>query len=565
MGDLRLAPRVSPMMDAFDKAEAARDAMREATRAADRKAATEAQQTADAAREAQQAADAARAQAQQVIRPEPPVPAGTPAETAPPGVPPGTAVPIDLRLRAAINAVPEATPPGFAPPGERGPSVPPGAAGPATVPYAPPMPEAAPLVQPAGPAEPIGPRSVGAAASREGTPASELGMTPGEEAAYRSTAEGNKLLEPQEPGVRDDKQYLTGEKINEAQASQNVEIARELNSLREQTPALDKAMTADENHNNNIRTNAIHNAIPGQVQITAARTARQAAMDLNEPKVFANAADADVRPIVKEIQDILNDPKNLENSQLRQYVRPLIARLQNPDGTPKITNPLQLWSWRQDVQHLTSGAAQAADPNLSRVSGLLGRVLDKTDERIEAAAPGYKANLRDEYRTRSREIDAMEALNAERFKLFDSQNKPNYNAVQSLMKRMVDARQANDPYDPFTHVTQDTLDKFWNIRDSMRRQAAVDRLGKPRGSPTSQNVGDAMRIAGKMALQTAAPAIGATLGTALIPIPGVGPVAGIAAGATLNHFLSARAMGQRLTRGLELTNPNKMLRPDAVP
>jgi hypothetical protein len=114
-------------------------------------------------------------------------------------------------------------------------------------------------------------------------------------------------------------------------------------------------------------------------------------------------------------------------------------------------------------------------------------------------------------------------------------------------------------------VTQDTLDKFWNIRDSMRRQAAVDRLGKPRGSPTSQNVGDAMRIAGKMALQTAAPAIGATLGTALIPIPGVGPVAGIAAGATLNHFLSARAMGQRLTRGLELTNPNKMLRPDAVP
>jgi hypothetical protein len=470
-----------------------------------------------------------------------------------------TRVPDDLRLRAAIEAVPPEAPPGFVPPGERAPSVPPGAAGPATIPsYAPPSPDVAPT-------EPPGFRSVGAAASREGTPAPELGLTPDETAAYRSTAEGNKLLEPQETGVRDDKVYLTGERINEAQASQDVEIARELNSLREQTPALDKAMTEDENHNNNITTNAIHNAIPGQVQITAAKNARKAAMETNEPKVFANAADADVLPIVKEIQDILNEPKNLENSQLKQYVRPLIARLQNPDGTPKITNPLQLWGWRQDVQHLTSGAAQAGDPNLSRISGLLGRVLEKTDDQLETAAPGYKVGLRDEYHTRSREIDAMEALNAERFKLFDSQNKPNYNAVQSLMKRMIDARQANDPYDPFTHVTQDTLDKFWNIRDSMRRQAAVDRLGKPRGSPTSQNVGDAMRIAGKMALQTAAPAIGATLGTALIPIPGVGPVAGIAAGATLNHFLSARAMGQRLTRGLELTNPNKMLRPDAVP
>jgi hypothetical protein len=284
-------------------------------------------------------------------------------------------------------------------------------------------------------------------------------------------------------------------------------------------------------------------------------------MDANEPKIFANATDADVAPIVKDIQDILSDPKNLENSQLKQYVRPLIARLQNPDGTPKITNPLQLWSWRQDVQHLTSGAAQAVDQNLSRISGLLGRVLEKTDNQIEAAAPGYKAGLLDEYRTRSRQIDAMEALNAERFKLFDSQNKPNYNAVQSLMRRMIDARQANDPYDPFTHVTPETLNDFWNIRDSMRRQAAVDRLGKPRGSPTSQNVGDALRIAGKMALQTAAPAMGATLGQLLIPIPGVGPVAGIAAGATLNHFLSSRALTQRMTRGMELTNPNRLMHP----
>jgi hypothetical protein len=402
------------------------------------------------------------------------------------------------------------------------------------------------------------------AAGAQITPAAELGLTPAEEIAYRSTAEGNKLLEPQEPGVRDDKQYLPGEKINEAEASQDVLVARNLKSLRQQTPVLDAQMTADENFNNNLRYNEINKAIPGQVQIKAAQAARTEAMQTAEPKVFANATDADVQPIVKDIQDILNDPKNRQNTQLGQYVRPLIDRLVNPDGTPKITDARELWGWRQDVQHLTSKAAQIGDPNLSRVSGILGRVLDTTDDRIEAAAPGYKAQLRDDYRTRSQQIDAMEALNAERFKLFDSQNKPNYNAVQSLMRRIADARQEGDPYEPFTHVTQDTLDHLWNIRDSMRRTQAADRLAAPKGSPTSQNMGDALRMAGRMALQGAAPAIGATIGSAVIPIPGVGPALGLAAGAAVNHLFSERAMAQRLAEGQTMLHANR-LGPQSAP
>ena len=391
------------------------------------------------------------------------------------------------------------------------------------------------------------------------TPAAELGMTPAEEAAYRSTAEGNKLLEPQEPGIRDEKQYLTGERINEAEASQDVETARKLNSLRQQTPQLDKKMTADENFNNNLRTNAINKALPGRVQIQAAEAARTKAMQEDEPKVFSgpDVTDANAQPIAQDIQNILNDPKNRQNTQLGQYVRPLIDRLMNPDGTPKITDPRELWGWRQDVQHLTSKAAQMGDPNLSRVSGILGKVLDTTDDQLEAAAPGYKAQLRDDYRTRSREIDAMTALNDERFKLFDSQNKPNYNALQSLMRRMVDARQEADPYEPFTHVQQDTLDQLWNVRDSMRRSQAVARLGKPKGSPTSQNIGDALRIAGRMAVKSAAPAIGLTLGSA-IPIPYIGPALGLTAGTVVNHLLSERAMVQRLGEGRALMQPNRL-------
>ena len=56
-----------------------------------------------------------------------------------------------------------------------------------------------------------------------------------------------------------------------------------------------------------------------------------------------------------------------------------------------------------------------------------------------------------------------------------------------------------------------------------------------------------------MALQGAAPVIGGTLGAALIPIPGVGPAIGLAAGATVNHSSVVRAPhGPASARGLEL-------------
>lgn len=410
--------------------------------------------------------------------------------------------------------------------------------------------------RPAAEAQPVGAQI---------TPASEIGLTPAEEAAYRSTAEGNKLLEPQEPGVRDDKVYLTGERINAAEASQDVEVARELKSLREQTPELDKKMTADESHNNNIRYNAIQTTLPGQVQITAEKAARTKAMEDASPAVFRGATDANLQPIVQEMEKILNEPENRQNSQLQQYLRPLVNRLVNPDGTQKFVDPKELLSWRHDVQHLTSGAATRADPNLSRISGLLGKVLDVTDNQIEASAPGYKERMRDEYRERSRKIDAMEALNAERTKLFDSQNVPNYNALQNMLKRIYNARMDNDPYEPFTHVPQETLDKLYDIRDSMRRSRAADNLGKPRGSPTSQNLGDALRAAGSMAVKSSLPVLGAGVGHLLVPLPFAGEAAGMFVGQAANHLLSQRGMRQRLQRGLELTTPNPLYNPAPGP
>ena len=110
--------------------------------------------------------------------------------------------------------------------------------------------------------------------------------------------------------------------------------------------------------------------------------------------------------------------------------------------------------------------------------------------------------------------------------------------------------------------SQETLDKLWNIRDSMRRTAAVDRLGGTRGSPTSQNLGDALRAAARTAVEKGAPALGVGLGAALFPsMPVVGSTLGLLGGTAVNHLLSERGMGQRLRAGAGMLNVNHSMQP----
>ena len=219
-----------------------------------------------------------------------------------------------------------------------------------------------------------------------------------------------------------------------------------LQSLRQQTPALDKSMTTRWKRTiiTFAPTPSTTRCRVNRMQINAAKSARTDATPVAEPMVFANATDATVQPDRPDHSRNTERPEEpikrppTPRSQLQQYVRPLIDRLQNADGTPKITDPRELWGFRQDVQHLVRRGTAERSRTVA-FQGMLGNVLDATDNQIEAAAPGYKANLRDDYRNRfTEEIDAMDALNAERFKLFDSQNKPgNYNAVRGLMRRMI--------------------------------------------------------------------------------------------------------------------------------
>ena len=168
VGDLRFAPRVSPMMKSYEDQSAALRAARETAEQYGPPPPPPERFGPPMAPDPVVESGVARVRGQLGVGPEPPPPSPVPAEAVPPGVPPGTEVPTDLRLRAAIDAAGSPRP-GFVPQTNVDPlsgqvtpvRVPPGAAGPETVPYArpaevPPV-AAPPPMEPPGPG--MGPRS----------------------------------------------------------------------------------------------------------------------------------------------------------------------------------------------------------------------------------------------------------------------------------------------------------------------------------------------------------------------------------------------------------------------
>jgi len=325
---LAAAPRVNPMMEAFDRAEA-----------------TRAEQPSRPAPPDPVESNIAKFQTQIGVRDAPPpAPSGSPAERAPPGIPPGTEVPTSLQIQAAIDTAdtqPTAPPrPSFAPAvnvdpmtGQAAPvvapsidRVPPGASGPATVPYA--LDD-----QTKGPLEAPGPRSVGGAASREGTPASSIDLTPEQAALYGSVADKQWLYKSKPPGEVDNTEYVKGIKPTMAQRELTIQRARETKAQRNLSPeaAQDEAVLLDEH--NTIRKTEFQGTAGSDVTQGLAMDAAEKAIDAALGKAFSAGGEVNHQPITRAIQAERNAPSGkLPPVKDRLPKEPLVLMRMRPEA-----------------------------------------------------------------------------------------------------------------------------------------------------------------------------------------------------------------------------------------
>ena len=335
MSDLRFTARPHPMMQAY---EAQTAALREAREAAQRYGPPEAPPERfgppgppDPAVES----GTARVRGQYSMGQEP-LHHLRCAEAVPPGVPPGTTVPMSLRAGAAINAE-AASRPGFVPntnvdplTGQATPvRVPPGAAGPETVPYAPPTPEAAPVV---APAEAPGTQSVGAAASREGTPAADIGLTPEQADAAGSTADKQWLYQTAVPGEADNTVYLKGINPTMAQREQTVNAARDSKLLRRISPEAEQNERALLAEHTNIRKGEFQDIAGSDVTHEAEMEAANNQIDKQLKAAYANGGKVDLQPVI----DAANAELRGESGKLpplKAAMKTIIDAAQKDDGS----------------------------------------------------------------------------------------------------------------------------------------------------------------------------------------------------------------------------------------
>jgi hypothetical protein len=334
------------------------------------------------------------------------------------------------------------------------------------------------------------------------TPAYEAIHTPAEEAAYRATAEGKKLLEPQIIGERDVNQYIPGEDANSAEREQTVNAARDLKQLGIRTPDASQAQKAAAESNNTARSIYLENTTKGQVEINNQRTQRQADIEADKATVFAPdniKGPIDFEPVVAHMEDVLRQPTNRQNSALQAVYRPLLERIRNAN----IEDPAEAWGLRQDIDRMTSKRAQSEDVNLHHVAHQLDDVSGVIDKQIEDVAPGYDAMLA-KYKEHSRAIDEMGVLQKAKDKLRGPGQTLSYNDFQRFMKNVVDSRSTPSfDLNPYKAISEENMTRLWNLRDSLRRTAGALDLARAAGSDTMPNIVDAMKAYAKLGGQGA--------------------------------------------------------------
>jgi hypothetical protein len=404
-----------------------------------------------------------------------------------------------------------------------------------------------------GAPRPAAPESdgVGGAAGAQVTPSYEAIHTPAEEAAYRANAEGKKLIEGQKIGEPDLNQYIPGETANNAEREQTAKAARELKELGIRVPEASQLDKEAAESNNTARVIYAENTAKGPVEIANRRTQRETDIKADKARVFAPdnvTGPVDFAPVIKQMEAALKEPENRQNSALQSVYREQLERIK----TANIEDPAEAWGLRRDLDRLTDKRMAAKDPNLHYVAHHLDDVANLIDTQNKQVAPGYSDMLA-KYKEHSRAISEMEVLQGALKNLRGPGQKMTYNDFQRFMKNVVDSRMTpSTDLNAFKTISEENMQRLWNIRDSLRRTASAKELASAAGSDTMPNIIDALKGIGKMGGTAALHAyVGAHLGPGgNLALQSLG-----ALGKSLNDRRTIRRATEQMNRLLRPSEP----------
>jgi hypothetical protein len=412
-------------------------------------------------------------------------------------------------------------------------------------------------------------RGVGAAASREGTPAGDIALTPEQAAEYGSVADKQWLYKSMRPGEADATEYVKGITPTMAQREQTVQAARATKTARNLSTEAAQAERELLDDHNTIRKDEYANVAGSDVtQGIAIRDANKAVED-GLTKAYQAGGKVDAEPISQAIQAELEAPSG-KLPPVKAVMKILGDALQKTDGSGFETDPRQVHGVRRVITFLQSKNGIAENPAYGArdVQAALIRVKEVIDGQMEPAAPGFRKAISD-FAAAQRSIEAAEALQKAESKLYDDQGRMQFSKMHALMKDVIKSRDPNAPLNPWQSLTEEQMIRLKSLHDDLQRVASAQDLAKAYGSDTAQNFMDAAKQAAQGVPGTLAAGVaGHVLG---------GP-AGMIVGPAIKEGIQSvftRGAERRATKTMEgllrpdpekyPTRQNPLMYPDALP
>ena len=324
--------------------------------------------------------------------------------------------------------------------------------------------------------------SVGAAASREGTPAADLLPTPSEADSIRQQGEIERLAMPPRPG--DKTVYIKGADPTLAEVTGDPVVAME-QAYNRQQPVANPHHVERETRAADAITEEYANTAGAKITLDRMEEKQDLQAQADIKKVFGEPGSqrppADPSSTLRLMDDFLDDPRHAERNSIVKILEPLRNKFYDADGDLK-TDPYTLYGIGEHINDLLNGVGDTETIGSARaLKRELTMIKNDLYNRIEDVAPGF-AEYRANYARAASEIAAMRFLQENRLRLLNANLRITPAKWFGFMRDVIEGR--GDPMDPAYGLSEAQMDRLWNITDHVKRQMFLE-TGKPRGSWTS--------------------------------------------------------------------------------
>jgi hypothetical protein len=345
------------------------------------------------------------------------------------------------------------------------------------------------------PVEAAGPKSVGAAASRDMTAPEVIeAKTPAQAARDLDTSVQQTAADRAGPQGIDNEVHVPGVERTLAAREFSPENSRNEKTLRAQDPEFDKQMRAQDKANNDTMIDYYNHHAGDAISLEREREAlRDLAPD--KQKVFADQKPVDAQPVADKIDELLAGD-NGKRAAVRSTLEDVKKSLYDSDGNLE-TLPQMLYGVRKNItDKLNSKATDSLASNAKASRAELNKVLDKLDEIIPQGAPKFKDYLA-KYADQAKVVDQQKFLQDQLSgagKITDAQGNLRYNQVQKLLEKAAADRKKTG-ISPAKSLTDEQVQALIAIRNELAAKAYKDELARAPGSDTAQNKFTAGNIA----------------------------------------------------------------------